>query len=474
MKTKLPAFIACVSLLAAGILLRAQRPQEDIGGKIVSTGKPAIAIPDFRGAGTAQPLMNGFNATLWDELQNSGRLKMVAKTVYPLDVPQQPADFKPPTTAPPLKRGEPQRIIRNGPWLTDWAGPPVNTTYLAFGYTAVQDGRLILAAWLYNVTGDINSAQVIGKRYFGSLDAEGAKKVAREFAADILQQFGGISLSGTKIYFVSDRTGSKEIWSMDYDGSNQKPFTNYRSPVSTSMPAISADGKLLAFSSYLKRPGENLALPQVVIHSTETGKRLQFYNPVAPTNTTPEFAPDGKHVLFASSIGEIPMQIFMADLNGGNLQRISHVRSIELSPKVNPKNGSEIVFISDASGTEQLWRMNLNGVDRERLTTGEGYVANPSWSPDGTKVAFCWTKGYDPGNYNIFIMDVATKVPNQLTHGAGRNENPTWAPDGIHLVFCSRRSGTDQIYTMLVDGSNVQRLTTQGINTQPVWAKAIN
>ena len=71
-------------------------------------------------------------------------------------------------------------------------------------------------------------------------------------------------------------------------------------------------------------------------------------------------------------------------------------------------------------------------------------------------------------------MDVSDKVPHQLTHGAGRNENPTWAPDGIHLVFCSRRSGTDQIYTMLVDGSNVQRLTTQGINTQPVWAKAIN
>jgi TolB protein len=101
-------------------------------------------------------------------------------------------------------------------------------------------------------------------------------------------------------------------------------------------------------------------------------------------------------------------------------------------------------------------------------------VANPAWSPDGTKVSFCWTRGFAPGNYNIFIMDVITKELVQLTHGAGRNENPTWAPDGVHLVFSSRRSGTDQIYTMLANGENVQRLTTTGNNTQPVWAKAIN
>src|SRR6185436_7341029 len=351
MKTKLIALITCVGAFAVGALLLGQQPQSDIISTISKKGGlPAIAVPDFRGAGQAQALMNGFNATLWDELQNSGRLKMVAKTVYPLDIPQQPTDFKPPTIAPPLKRGDPQRTVRNGPWLTDWAGPPVSANYLVFGYTAVQDGRLVLAGWLFNLAQpDVASAQVLGRRYFGSLDADGAKKVAREFAADILQQFGAISLSGTKIYFVSDRSGAKEIWSMDYNGSNQKQFTNYRA-VSTGQPAVSPDGKMLAFSSYLKRPGENLALPQVVIHSTETGKRMQFYNPIAPTNTTPEFTPDARRVLFASSLGEVPMQLYIADLNGGNLQRITHTRAIEVSARVNPINGSEILFISDRSG----------------------------------------------------------------------------------------------------------------------------
>lgn len=475
MKTKITAIITCLAAVAIGILLAgAQERQPDFKGDIKDfRGKPAIAVPDFRGAGQAQALMNGFNATLWDELQNSARLKMVAKTVYPLDIPQQPSDFKPPTIAPPLKRGEPQRTVRNGPWLTDWTEPKVAANYLAFGYTAVQDGRLVLAGWLFNLTlPDVASAQVIGRRYFGSLDADGAKKVAREFAADILQQFGAISLSGTKIYFVSDRTGVKEIWSMEYDGSNQKPFTNYKS--STSMPAVSADGRLLAFVSYLKRPGENLALPQVVIHTTETSRRVPFYNPVAPSNVTPEFTPDGKRVMFASSIGEVPMQLYMADVNGSNLQRITQTRSIEVSPRINPVNASEILFISGRSGHQQLWRMNINGTDQEMLTSGEGDVSNPSWSPNGQQIAFAWTRGYEIGHFNIFTMDIAKRVPNQLTHSTDVNENPWWAPDGVHLVFSSRRSGKYEIYTMLADGNNVQRLTTTGNNVQPVWAKAIN
>jgi Tol biopolymer transport system component len=73
-------------------------------------------------------------------------------------------------------------------------------------------------------------------------------------------------------------------------------------------------------------------------------------------------------------------------------------------------------------------------------------------------------------------MDIADGKYVQLTHGTGNNENPGWAPDGLHLAFSTARgSGKGrQIYTMLVDGSNVQQLTKEGNNSQPVWAKGIN
>jgi len=452
----------CVA--AALALVAAQ--QSDVIIKITKGERVAIAVPDFRGAGEAQRFMDAFNRTLWNDLDSSGLFKMLPKSLYPLEAPQRPEDFRPPRPAPPARRGAPPPPpIRQGPWLTDWSGPPVSANYLALGYTAVQLDQFVLRGWLYNVAqADLSNAQVFGKTYLGPLGEEGARKVAHEFAADILKQFGGASLAGTKIYFVSTRTGKgiKEIWSMDPDGANQKQLTMYRSICTT--PAVSPDGAKLAFTTYAK------VNPGIFVHSLETGRRLPFYNPVSPMVGTPEFTPDGKQIVFSASVDGWA-QIHIANLDGSGLRRISRVRAIEVEPKVNPKTGSEIVFVTGRSGPQQIYRMNMEGADVERLTSGEGQASNPAWHPDAQHIAFAWTRGYAPGNFNLFVMDVGTRTYNQLTYGAGRNENPSWAPDGRHLVFSSNRSGSEQIWTMLADGTQLHQLTTQGQNTMPVWGK---
>jgi TolB protein len=465
MKTKL--ILASLAVLTAGAIVNSAQGQINVDIS-KPKGKPRVAVIDFRGAGDAQKLMATFNTTLWDELNNSGVLEMVGKTFYPLDVPQQPQDFKPPTTAPGVRRTDAPRTVKNGPWLTDWSGPPTNSNYLVFGYTAVQDGRLLLRGFLFNVgQSDLASAQVIAKLYFGDSNDEGAKKVARDFAADILQQFGMKSLSGSKIYFVSNRSGNKEIWSMDYDGSNQKQLTNYKTIAKD--PAVSPDGRMFAFHTLTKTGW------QIMIHSVETGKKLPFYNMVTSTIETPEFTPDGKHLLFAATVDGW-LQIVMTDLNGANLTRLSRVHALEVSPKVNPKTGRDVLFISGRSGIEQLWKMSIDGSDIERITNGEGYVANPSWNPNGQMIAFAWTRGFEPGAYSIFVMDLASKALTQLKTIDGKNEGPYWAPDGVHLVFQNTpaHARAAQIYSMLSDGTKPQKLTTQGDNTQPVWANGIN
>jgi TolB protein len=116
--------------------------------------------------------------------------------------------------------------------------------------------------------------------------------------------------------------------------------------------------------------------------------------------------------------------------------------------------------------------MNIDGADIIRLTTGEGEASNPAWHPNGQFIAFAWTRGFEPGNYNIFTMDVASRSMNQLTHGAGRNENPTWSPDGRRIIFSSRRGRSTHLYSMLADGTQVKQLTTQGNNEKPVWSRA--
>lgn len=458
MKTKITLIVSGV--LAAAALLLAQQPQIYIG--VTGGEAPSIAIPDFRGAGDAQRFMGVFNETLWNEVQHSGMFKMAPKSFYPLQVPQQPSDFRAPSVSAATRR-QPARTVSNGPWLTDWSAPPVSAKYLAFGYTAVQNEQLVLFGWLYDVTRpDPGAAQVIGKLYFGPLSDDGARKVAREFAADILQQFGAKSLLGTKIYFVSDRTGHKEIWSMDYDGSNQQAITHYNS-IST-FPCVSPDATKIAFTTWYR------GNPSIFVHSLETGRKLIFYNQPASLNAPSDFTPDSKQLLLYSTAGGSYAQIFMSNVDGSDWRRISSVRAIEVEPKVNPKTGADLVFVSGRSGPPQIYRMNMDGADVVRLTTGEGEAVNPSWHPDGQKIAFAWTRGFEPGNYNIFIMDVATRATTQLTHGMGRNENPVWAPDGLHIVFSSKRSGRNQIFTMLADGTQVQQLTTAGNNEKPVWS----
>jgi TolB protein len=446
-----------VSLLAA---LAAQQP--DIRAEISGGTATTIAVPDLRGSGAAQPLMNAFNETLYNDLDGSGLFKIVPKTMYPLQVPQQPSDFREQPAPKPTRPGQ-QPPNGGGAWLSDWSSPPVSANYLVFGYTAVQNNVLVLYGWLFNVgQTSLAQAQVLGKRYFGSPDEAGAKKTAHEFAADIIAQMGGTSLLGTKIYFESNRTGHKEIWVMDPDGSNQRQISRFNSL--SIMPAVSPDGTKVAFTSYAR------GNPAIFILSTDTGRRLPFYNQVASMNATADFTPDGKQLLYSSTASGWA-QIYIANIDGSNLRRISSTRALEVEPKVNPKTGTDLVFVSGRSGPQQIYRMNMDGADVQRLTNGEGEASNPAWHPNGQKIAFAWTRGFATGNFNIFLMDVATRNFNQLTYGAGRNENPTWAPDGVHLAFMSTRSGSEQIWTMLADGSQLKQLTTAGKNRTPIWAK---
>jgi hypothetical protein len=78
--------------------------------------KPALAVVDFRGAGT-QPFMSAFNSTLFNDLQGSGLFDMKSKSMFPLNNPQRPEDLR------PADGGQ-------GYALVDWAGAPVNASHL--------------------------------------------------------------------------------------------------------------------------------------------------------------------------------------------------------------------------------------------------------------------------------------------------------------------------------------------------------
>jgi TolB protein len=303
---------------------------------------------------------------------------------------------------------------------------------------------------------------VFGATYLGPPSAAGARKAAHEFAADIIRRFGGEPLIGSKILFRSTRSGHKEIWAMDPNGENQRQLTDLKGLVVGL--AVSPDSRSFSFTTGWP------STPGLALFSFDPVRRQRFDNPEATTVSTPAFLPDGSGVLY-SACGRQGCRIYTAGADGRNPRAISSGARVDSEPKVNPKSGKQVLFVSDRGGPHQIYSMNLDGGDFERITNGEGYAANPSWHPNGQLMAFAWTRGYAPGGWNIFVMDVASRQFTQLTRGEGRNENPVWAPDGVHLVFTSTRSGSPQIWTMTADGNNLKQLTSRGANDTPVWSR---
>jgi TolB protein len=437
--------------------------QQVVGTIEKNPGKPLIAVPDFRATGTTAPsLMEVFNGTVQSDLQGSPVINFIPKTLYPLRVPQVPAD---------LAAGEAAANARPAPTpgfrLADWYAPPTRANYLGIGYGAEDRGLFVVFGYLYttapNIT-DLQQAQVFGKIYTGSLDQSGAIDAAHHYAADILAQFGGQSLIGTRIVFVSDRTGAKEIWSMNFDGTDQKQITKYNS-IST-FPSAAPDGHTIAFTTYAS------GYPAIQLFSLDTGRKLPFYNQRASMNAFVSFTPDSKQIVFSSTAGGGAAQLFMSNADGSGFKRLTNSNVIEVEAKINPKTGTDIVDVSGRSGLPQIYRMNMEGADIQRLSAGTGEATNPAWSPDGSHIAFAWTKGFEPGNYNIFVMDVVSKETAQLTANEGRNENPGWAPDGAHIVYASKRGRQSQIWVMNADGTGKHPLTSTGSNEKPVWVNA--
>ncbi len=199
-------------------------------------------MTDFRATGAAANLIGAFNTTVAGDLESSPLINFVPKTLYPLQVPQQPSDLIAGTAPAAAGAVNPQ-----GRRLTDWNLPPISSNFLGIGYGAEDRGQFVVFGWFYSTASTIatlQQAQVFGKVYTATLDQAGAIDAGHRYAADILAQFGGKSLIGTRIVFVSSRSGNKEIWVMNWDGSDQRQLTHLGS-ISVSLPRRPMDELLL-------------------------------------------------------------------------------------------------------------------------------------------------------------------------------------------------------------------------------------
>ncbi len=151
-------------------------------------------------------------------------------------------------------------------------------------------------------------------------------------------------------------------------------------------------------------------------------------------------------------------RLYKADADGAREQLIVESEEPLLSPSWSP-DGSELAYVSFESGRPAIYRQNLATGAREKLTNFKGLNSAPAWSPDGTQLAMVLSKD---GNPDIYVMDLASKNLRRLTRSSAIDTEPSWYPDGKSLVFTSDRGRAPQIYKVSLATGAIQRLTFEG------------
>jgi Tol biopolymer transport system component/DNA-binding winged helix-turn-helix (wHTH) protein len=199
--------------------------------------------------------------------------------------------------------------------------------------------------------------------------------------------------------------------------------------------AFTPDGGLL-FSS--KRETTTRSLWWISPH----GRSLTHVTAATMEATMPAVSRDGKHVAFSKVLHDVNIWRTAAD-GSGAAEPLIDSDLPDFSPQLSP-DGRRIVFQSDRTGTTEIWVSDANGAAPASLTTGHGdELGNPGWSPDGRSIAFEWHPSSKGG---IYVMAADGGGLKLLAPDAERNRVPAWSHDGRFVYFAATRAGQSQIW----------------------------
>jgi dipeptidyl aminopeptidase/acylaminoacyl peptidase len=100
--------------------------------------------------------------------------------------------------------------------------------------------------------------------------------------------------------------------------------------------------------------------PELILYSGDPLHAVLFRNQKDLSAVgSPSFTPDGKQIVFAQSVNGRGMQIFIANTDGANQRNLTGIDTTDVEPKVNPKTGQQMVFVSGRAGHQQIYSMNI-------------------------------------------------------------------------------------------------------------------
>jgi TolB protein len=159
--------------------------------------------------------------------------------------------------------------------------------------------------------------------------------------------------------------------------------------------------------------------------------------------------------------GQQRFRLIVADADGANAQVVADSPDPLMSPAWSP-DGRQLAYVSFEGQQSAVYIQTLRSGVRDRVSAREGVNGSPAFSPDGRRLAL--TLSRDPGNLDIFMLDLTTQVLNRLTNNPAIDTEATWSADGQSIYFTSDRSGGPQIYRVDArPGAQAERVTFEGI-----------
>jgi len=310
-----------------------------------------------------------------------------------------------------------------------------------------------------------------------------------------------------KLLAFSDRGSPQEprsIFLLSVENLEKRKLTSPPAGISGDYyPAFSPDGKTLAFTrlvsngvsdiylvpaaggeikrrTYDNRAHDGLAWTpdgrEIVFASNRAGNWRLWR--IAVTGGTPEqlavagdnvFAPaiarQGNRLAYAQF--KFDANIWRFETRGLSGQPSPPVRLIastlrDLCPQYSA-DGKRIAFISDRSGSQEVWVCDSDGSNLSPVTSmGIPDTGSPRWSPDGRQIAFDSTVEGQP---DIYVIGVDGGKPRRLTNEASLDQLPSWSRDGRWIYFASNRTGTWQVWKTPAEGGPAVQVTKQGGRT---------
>jgi len=209
-------------------------------------------------------------------------------------------------------------------------------------------------------------------------------------------------------------------------------------------PSLSPDGRWLVYS------GAGARGRQIYLQSVSGQNPIDLSKDPAVDDDQPAFSPDGERIAFRSS--REGGGIFVMGRTGEAARRVTHMG---FKPSWSP-DGTQLAFTTEnvelnpqnSETRSELWIVTVNTGEARRLSDGDAILA--SWSPRNRRIAYTHRLG-NPTHANLWTIPVSGGTPTPLTSDTNTNWNPVWSPDGEYLYFASDRSGSTNLWRIPVD-----------------------